>query len=96
MQSSLANKEAKIFENKINNLETVNKSIEERLKHFEYPSFLEKEARLKLNYKSVGEKVVFVYPDTSKISSESGGFYDRLNRLPNYMKWVYYFLGMSR
>ncbi|MDP3697872.1 MAG: septum formation initiator family protein [Candidatus Taylorbacteria bacterium] len=93
MQSSLVNKEAKILEDKINNLETANNSIEAYLKHLDQPSFLEREARLKLNYKIEGEGVAFVYPDTKKISSKSEDFFERFSRLPNYTKWIYYLLG---
>ena len=93
MQNNLVNKEAEILENKIANLETDNKSIEEYLNYLNHPSFLEREARIKLNYKSEGESVAFVYPDTNKISSQAEDFHERLKRSPNYIKWTYYLLG---
>ena len=93
MQNDLVNKEAQILEAKINNLEMANNSIEEDIKYFDHPSFLEREARLKLNYKIEGENVAFVYPDTNKTSSESDQFYVQLSKLPNYKKWIYYLIG---
>ena len=93
MQSNLVNKEAEILENKIANLEKDNKSIEEYLNYLNHPSFLKKEARLKLNYKAEGENVAFVYPDTSQTGSSSEEFYIQYSQLPNYLKWIYYLLG---
>lgn len=93
MQAGLVNKEAAILENKIADLEKDNESIEEYLNHLSYPSFLEKEARLKLNYKLEGESVAFVYPDTSQPTSSSDEFYIQFSQLPNYTKWIYYLLG---
>ena len=93
MQASLVNKEAVILENKIADLEKDNNSIEKYLNYLNRPSFLKKEARLKLNYKLEGESVAFVYPDTNQTTSSSEEFYIQFSRLPNYAKWIYYLLG---
>ena len=93
MQSNLINKEAEILEEKITDLEKDNATIRKYLGYLGHPSFLEREVRLKLNYKLEGENVAFVYPDINKTSSESGQFYVQLSKSPNYMKWIYYLLG---
>lgn len=93
IQSDLINKEAAIIEEKIAGLERDNESIEKHLALLEHPSFLEREARLKLNYKADGENVVFVYPDANQISSGSEDFYIQFYKQPNYLKWIYYILG---
>src|SRR3989344_1810064 len=68
-------KEEANIESKITAIKRDNAFLERYIKNFENPEFLEKEARLRLNYKVLGEEVVFVYRDTnSQISSRSGGF----------------------
>lgn len=64
------------------------------LAYFQTPAFLEKEARLKLNYKDPGEEVTFVYKDKNiKSASESISFEELLSQTPNYKKWFLYLLG---
>ncbi len=64
------------------------------LDYFKTPAFLEKEARLKLNYKDPGEEVVFIYKDKSpKKESDSITLEELLARIPNYKKWMLYLLG---
>ena len=82
------------LEEKINSLENNNSLLERFLGYMSNQSFLEKEARLRLNYKVPGEEVVFVYPDDSaKTSSSSNNFEKQLAQMPNYIKWVYYLMG---
>ncbi len=82
------------MEAKINDLESDNSYLEKVVGYLKNPSFLQKEARLKLNYKASEEKVAFIYPDESaKAGSASGNFNKQLAQMPNYVKWVYYLLG---
>lgn len=94
IQENLVNKEVESLEAKISNLEDDNSYMEKIISYLKNPLFLQKEARLKLNYKAYEEKVAFVYPDESaKAGSGSNNFDKQLAQIPNYMKWVYYLLG---
>jgi uncharacterized protein YeeX (DUF496 family) len=94
MHEGMVNKEVGNIETKISNLEKSNSSLERFISYIKHPSFMEKEARIQLNYKAEGEEVVFVYPDTSaKAGSESDDFRKQLAQMPNYLKWMYYLLG---
>lgn len=82
------------MEAKISDLESDNSYIERVIGYLKNPSFLQKEARLKLNYKAFEEKVAFIYQDESaKAGSASDNFDKQLVQMPNYLKWVYYLLG---
>jgi len=84
-------KEEANIESKIINIERDNVSIERYIKNFENPEFLEKEARIRLNYKASGEEVVFVHRDAnSQKASSSEGFSEEP---PNYKKWWNWLLG---
>ena len=92
--NNIVNKETADVEQKIEDLERSNVSLEKFIEYVKNPSFLEKEARLKLNYKAPGESVAFVYPDeNSQVSSGSIGFDKQLAQMPNYAKWLYYLWG---
>src|SRR3989344_6096212 len=72
-----------------------NASLEGYIKNFKNPEFLEKEARLRLNYKASGEEVVFVHRDinSQKASSSGTGPSQRTEEPPNYKKWWHWLLG---
>ena len=93
IHENIVNKEVQSLETKISNLEKNNSSLEKLVGYMTKPSFLDKEARLKLNYKAPGENVVFVYPDETIKSSPSFDFHNQLAQMPNYLKWAYYLLG---
>ena len=93
IQEDTVNKEVLTLETKVENLEKNNNSLEKFIEYLKHPLYLEREARLKFNYKAPGEEVVFVYPDTSSPSSVSINFYNQLAQMPNYIKWVYYLVG---
>ncbi len=79
---------------KIADVERDTAYLDKFLAYFQTPAFLEKEARLKLNYKTPGEEVVFVYKDTNnKKASVVLSFDELLARIPNYKKWFLYLLG---
>ena len=93
-QRSLVEKDVKNVEAKTNEVQDDMDYLNKFLAYFQTPAFLEKEARLKLNYKAQGEEVVFIYKDKSvKKASESVSFEELLGRLPNYKKWFLYLLG---
>ncbi|HXK41064.1 MAG TPA: septum formation initiator family protein [Candidatus Paceibacterota bacterium] len=88
-------KEEANIEFKITNIKRDNASLEGYIKNFKNPEFLEKEARLRLNYKASGEEVVFVHRDinSQKASSSGTGPSQRTEEPPNYKKWWHWLLG---
>ena len=64
---------------------------EKFMSYFKSPQFLDKQARIKLNYKSPDEEVVFVFRDTApKPAAETE---KNIDQMPNYKKWWYYLFG---
>lgn len=92
-QEEIVNKEVKNLEKEISYLEGNNNSIERIISYLKHPSFLEKEARSKLNYKALNEEVAFVYPDKGRIGSVSVGSENNLNDEPRYREWLRWFMG---
>jgi len=84
--------EIKGLEAKIADITSNNQHIEKFLAYFKSSAYLEKEARMKLNYKAPDEKVVFVLKDrnTNTVTTNSSG---PLLNLSNYQKWWNYLLG---
>ncbi|OGN00021.1 MAG: hypothetical protein A3B91_03440 [Candidatus Yanofskybacteria bacterium RIFCSPHIGHO2_02_FULL_41_29] len=94
LHSDIVNKEVADIEKKIQDLEKENGVLEKFIEYVKNPLFLEKEARLKLNYRASGETVVFVYPDEADtVASDLVDFKKQLAQMPNYVKWGYYLLG---
>lgn len=94
LQRSMVNEEVKNVETKIKEVQNDTDYLNKFLAYFKTPAFLEKEARLKLNYKAQGEEVVFIYKDKNpKKESDSIGLEELISRMPNYKKWVLYLLG---
>ncbi len=61
--------------------------------YFKSVAYLEREARLKLNYKKPGENVVFVYKNQHAQSpAETDGVVKSSLILPNWQKWLNYLL----
>ncbi|MEK7121251.1 MAG: hypothetical protein AAB857_00920 [Patescibacteria group bacterium] len=93
-QRDMVDREVKNIETKIVEVQTDTEYLNKFLAYFQTSAFLEKEARLKLNYKAQGEEVVFVYKDkNAKKVSDSISFEELLGKLPNYKKWELYLLG---
>ena len=92
LQEDIVNKEVEDIQNKAASLEKSNSYLERILAYMKKPSFLEKEARLQLNYKAPGETVVFVYPDESAKQASRSAEQEDLNSLPNYLKWWHYLI----
>src|SRR3989338_6359090 len=94
LHENIVNTEIHELEAKIDNLEKSNGLLEKFISYMADPLFLERQVRIKLNYKSPGEEVVFVYPDNSvKIVSVSMDFKNQLSKMPNVIKWWYFLLG---
>ncbi len=93
-QKDTVDKEVKNVEAKIKEVQNDTDYLNKFLAYFQTPAFLEKEARLKLNYKAQGEEVVFVYKDKNpqKVSDQTG-LEELLTKIPNYKKWFLYLLG---
>ena len=84
----------KDLKSRIVDLENNNKFLASSSAYFASDAYLERQARLKLNYKLSDEQVAFVYKDTSvKIASPSKEFKSKLVEMPNWKKWWYYLLG---
>src|SRR3989344_3097801 len=93
-QRTMVGKEVGNVEAKINEVQKDTDYLNKFLAYFKTPAFLEKEARLKLNYKAQGEEVVFIYKDKNpKKESDSISLEELLAKMPNYKKWDLYLLG---
>jgi cell division protein FtsB len=67
-------KEESVIQKKIDKIILENQKLERFINSFNNRDFLDKQARLRLNYKIPGEEVVFVYQeDNSKKASSSLG-----------------------
>lgn len=97
------NKEIEGLRTDIEQLEGRNRQLADLTKYFEDESYLEKEARLKLNLKKPGEKVVILPSDSDILgTSEKKTSQEQVNRdkdesigkieeTANYWKWWEYF-----
>ena len=95
-QREKTEKDVKNIEAKIEEVQKDTDYLNKFLAYFQAPAFLEREARLKLNYKAQGEEVVFIYKDKNpekKSTQDSISFEELLGRMPNYKKWFLYMLG---
>ena len=86
--------QVKDLESRVASLEYNNQFLASSSAYFASEAYLERQARLKLNYKLPDEQVAFVYKDTSvKIASPSQEFKAHLAEMPSWKKWWYYLLG---
>jgi len=85
-------KEEASIESKMTDIKRDNESLENHIKDFENPEFLKKEARLRFNYKALGEEVVFIHRDTNSQKASSSQELTPEN-LPSYKKWWYWLVG---
>lgn len=63
------------------------------LDYYKNESNLENEARLRLNLKKEGEKVVIILPTATSTESDKMFSLKDIENLPNYQEWWYYFFG---
>ena len=93
-QKDSVGKEVRNVEAKIREVQKDTDYLNKFLSYFKTSDFLEKQARLKLNYKAEGEEVVFVYKDKNpKEESDSVGIEELLVKMSNSKKWLFYLLG---
>lgn len=91
-QRNLARNQVTDLESKISDIQSDNQFLASSSAYFSSDAYLERQARLKLNYKMPDEGVAFVYPDTStKVASASQPI--QVGTLPNWKQWWYYLLG---
>jgi cell division protein FtsB len=82
------------LELRVHDLERNNQFLASSSAYFSSDAYLERQARLKLNYKLPGEEVAFVYKDSSvKSTPAAQEFKVKLSDFPNWKKWWYYLLG---
>lgn len=82
------------LESRVADLERNNQFLASSSAYFGSDAYLERQARLKLNYKLPDEQVAFVYKDTSeKKLAPAEEFKASLSSMPNWKKWWYYVLG---
>src|SRR3989344_1302872 len=81
--------ERRAYEERAAEAEKNNENISKFVKYFDIPAFLEREARLKYNYKKSDEEVALVYPDIS-VRAASQSFEEMIEYMPNWKKWVYW------
>ncbi|PJE58172.1 MAG: hypothetical protein COU81_02035 [Candidatus Portnoybacteria bacterium CG10_big_fil_rev_8_21_14_0_10_36_7] len=97
----LMSKELKKVEDKIKNLGQSNEKLVALIKDMQDPSFLEKEARQKLNLQKEGESVVIVPKEVEdklqKLATEQAEEKKleekRAEPIANWLSWIYYFIG---
>ena len=92
-QKDSIHEEAKNLETKIGNTEKGNSNLEKIISYLRNPSFREKEARLKLNYKTPDENVAFVYRDAS--AQKTSVSFEELDNMKFYEKWWYWLTGKN-
>lgn len=80
------------LERRIDEVKRDNESIQGYLDNSNNPSFLDREARLRLNVKLPDEEVFFVYKD-SNARPASASQESEADDLANWQKWWYYLLG---
>ena len=86
--------QVKDLQSRANEFENNNQFLASSSAYFASDAYLERQARLKLNYKLPDEQVAFVYKDTSvKVASPSQEFKTQLAEMPNWKKWWYYLRG---
>lgn len=94
LQKNIVNKEIVELEYQVNDLEKDNDHLKKLLGELS-SIFLEKETRIKLNYKAPDEHVAFVYPDDSSKGvsvSEDVAQKIKIENSPNYIKWWYWLM----
>lgn len=78
------------------NLNKQKEDLDKLLDYYKNISNLEKEARVRLNYKKEGEKVVIILPAATSTGKSNESILKPSGNtiiLPNYKQWLYYFFG---
>ncbi len=88
-QRRLVEKEIEDVKKEISEFESTNKELKEMITYLESDQSLEEQARLNLNLKKPGEKVIVI--DNSKIASSTDGINKTTTSKNNFEKWWNYF-----
>lgn len=80
------------LEGKITETEKANSDLARLLDYFKSRSYLEREAKLKLNVRRPDENVVFIYKDDKEnaMNDENSQGFSGLEGLTNFEKWLKY------
>jgi cell division protein FtsB len=94
-------KELENINQKISEIEKSRLELKRLEDYIKSPSYLERQARLKLNYKKPGESVVFVYKNQYNQNPASAGQGTNPAAkpsivLPNWQKWLDYLLNKKK
>ena len=73
------------------NYKNQQENLAKLIEYYQDSSNLENEARVRLNLKKEGEKVVIILPTAT--STSEGQVSDNYQNMPNYKQWWYYFFG---
>ncbi len=75
----------------ITNFNKQKEDLSNLLDHYKNKSNLENEARVRLNLKKEGEKVVIILPTATSTESDKMSLQKDIENMPNYKQWWYYF-----
>ncbi|MDO8743007.1 MAG: septum formation initiator family protein [Candidatus Azambacteria bacterium] len=86
-------KELDGFKTEMANYNKQKEDLNKLIDYYKNETNLESEARIRLNLKKEGEKVVIILPTAT--STENNGMLSQkdIENLPNYKQWWYYFFG---
>ncbi len=88
-QKRLVENEISDVQKEINDFESTNKELKDMITYLQSDQSLEEQARLNLNLKKPGEKVIVIEPQ--KNSSTSAEINKTTNVESNFVKWWHYF-----
>ncbi len=77
----------------IANYKKQKEDLDNLIDYYKNESNLENEARVRLNLKKEGEKVVIILPGATSTESSKTFSQKDIENLPNYKQWWYYFFG---
>ena len=77
----------------IANSKNQKEDLKKLIDYYKDESNLEKEARVRLNLKKEGEKVVIILPTATSTENNDTLSQQDIENMPNYKQWWYYFFG---
>ncbi len=85
-------KEADNLDQKIAEVEKSSSEMEKIKDYLNSAAYLERQVRIKLNYKKPDESAIFVYQNPHQKPAETSGAAKSSTILPNWQKWLEYLL----
>ncbi len=79
------------LDTEIANFNKQKEGLNNLLDYYKNESNLENEARVRLNLKKEGEKVVIILPNATSTESDKTSSQKDIENMPNYKQWWYYF-----